>query len=35
MGGKYPGLVDGMALRGARGTMFDHIPLKGIEYRRP
>jgi predicted butyrate kinase (DUF1464 family) len=34
-GGKYKGIVDGMELRGARGSMFDHILMKGIEYRRP
>ncbi len=35
LGGKYQALVDGMELRNARGTMFDHILLKGIEMRIP
>jgi len=34
-GGKYKGIVDSMELRGARGTMFDHVLLKGIELEKP
>ena len=29
LGGKYKGIVDAMELRGASGTMFDHILIKG------
>ena len=35
LGGKYKGIVDCMELRGARGSMFDHILLKGVEPERP
>ena len=35
LGGKYKGIVDSLELRGARGTMFDHILIKGIELERP
>ena len=35
LGGKYKGIVDCLRLRGARGTMFDHILLKGIELEKP
>jgi len=35
LGGKYKGIVDCLELRGARGTMFDHILLKGIELEKP
>lgn len=35
LGGKYKGIVDGMQLKGARGTMFDHILIKGIDFRKP
>jgi len=34
-GGKYKGIVDSLELRGASGTMFDHILLKGIELEKP
>ena len=34
-GGKYKGIVDSLELRGARGTMFDHIRLKGVELEKP
>ena len=30
LGGKYKGIVDSLQLKGARGTMFDHIYLKGL-----
>ena len=35
LGGKYKGIVDSLELRGARGTMFDHILLKGVELEKP
>ena len=35
LGGKYQGIVDCLELRQAKGTMFDHILLKGIELERP
>lgn len=35
LGGKYKGIVDSMQLREARGTMFDHILLKGIKIEKP
>lgn len=35
LGGKYSDLVDGMQLKDARGSMFDHILIKGIDYRKP
>jgi predicted butyrate kinase (DUF1464 family) len=35
LGGKYKGIVDCLKLRGARGTMFDHVLLKGIRLDRP
>ena len=35
LGGKYKGIVDCLELRGAKGTMFDHILLKGIELQKP
>ncbi|MFC1897074.1 DUF1464 family protein [Chloroflexota bacterium] len=35
LGGKYKGIVDSLELRGAKGTMFDHILLKGIELEKP
>jgi len=35
LGGKYKGIVDCLKLRGARGTMFDHILLKGVELEKP
>jgi len=34
-GGKYKGIVDSLELRGAKGTMFDHILVKGIELEKP
>jgi predicted butyrate kinase (DUF1464 family) len=35
LGGKYRGIVDSLELRGATGTMFDHVLLKGIELKKP
>jgi predicted butyrate kinase (DUF1464 family) len=35
MGGKYKGLVDSLELRGATGTMFDYVLLKGVVPERP
>ena len=35
LGGRYRGIVDSMQLREAKGTMFDHILLKGIEIEKP
>ena len=35
LGGKYKGVVDCLELRGARGTMFDYIQVKGIELEKP
>ena len=35
LGGKCKGIIDGMQLKGARGTMFDHILIKGIDFRKP
>jgi len=35
LGGKYKSIVDSLELREARGTMFDHILLKGIELEKP
>jgi len=35
LGGKYKGVVDSMQLRGAGGTMFDHVLLKGVELKKP
>jgi len=35
LGGKYKRIVDGMQLKGVRGTMFDHILIKGINFRKP
>ncbi len=35
LGGKYKGIVDSLELRQAKGTMFDHILLKGIELEKP
>jgi len=35
LGGKYKGIVDSLELRGAKGTMFDHILLKGVELEKP
>jgi len=34
-GGRYRGIVDALELRGARGTMYDHILLKGVTVERP
>ena len=34
-GGKYKGIVDCLKLREARGTMYDHILLRGIELEKP
>jgi len=34
-GGKYKGIVDCMELREAKGTMYDHILVKGAEPERP
>ncbi|MFC2014085.1 DUF1464 family protein [Chloroflexota bacterium] len=35
LGGKYTGIVDSLELRGARGTMYDYVLLKGVEVERP
>ena len=35
LGGRYKGIVDCLELRGASGTMFDHIRLKGIRLEKP
>ncbi len=35
LGGKYKGIVDCLELRGAKGTMFDYILVKGIELEKP
>ena len=35
LGGRYKGIVDSMQLRGASGTMFDHVLVKGVELQRP
>jgi predicted butyrate kinase (DUF1464 family) len=35
LGGKYKGIIDCLELRGARGTMFDYILLKGAEPEKP
>ena len=35
LGGRYKGIVDCLELKGARGTMYDHIRLKGIKLERP
>lgn len=35
LGGKYKGIVDCLELRGARGTMFDYVQVKGIELVKP
>jgi len=35
LGGKYKGIIDSLQLRGASGTMFDHILLKGVELDKP
>jgi predicted butyrate kinase (DUF1464 family) len=34
-GGKYKGIVDALQLNDARGTMFDHILIKGTEVKKP
>ena len=35
LGGRYKGIVDSLELRGASGTMFDHILIKGAEPEKP
>lgn len=35
LGGKYKGIVDCLELRGARGTMFDYILVKGLDLKKP
>ena len=35
LGGRYKGIVDCLELKGASGTMFDHILLKGIKLEKP
>jgi predicted butyrate kinase (DUF1464 family) len=35
LGGKYQGIIDCLKLREARGTMYDHILLKGAELKKP
>ncbi len=34
-GGEYKGIIDSLELRGARGTSYDYILLKGAEPERP
>jgi predicted butyrate kinase (DUF1464 family) len=34
-GGKYQGIIDSLELRGARGTMYDYVRLKGIKLAEP
>ena len=34
-GGKYKGIVDALRLKDARGTMYDHVILKGIHLEKP
>ena len=35
LGGKYKGIVDSLEPRGAKGTMFDYILVKGVEVGKP
>lgn len=35
MGGKYQGIIDSLELKGARGTMYDYVLLKGVKVERP
>lgn len=35
LGGTYRGLVDSLELRGAKGTMYDYILLRGVELEKP
>ncbi len=35
LGGKYKGIVDCLELRGAKGTMFDYVLVKGVELEKP
>ena len=35
LGGRYKGIVDSLELKGARGTMYDYVLLKGVEVERP
>jgi len=35
LGGKYKGIVDCLELRGAKGTMFDYVLVKGAELEKP
>jgi predicted butyrate kinase (DUF1464 family) len=35
LGGKYQGITDSLEVRGASGTMFDHIRLKGVTVEKP
>ena len=34
-GGRYQGIVDSLELRGASGTMYDYVRLKGVKLERP
>ena len=35
LGGRYQGIVDSLELRGARGTIYDYIRLKGVRLEEP
>jgi predicted butyrate kinase (DUF1464 family) len=35
LGGKYQGIVDSLELKGASGTMYDYVLLKGVKVERP
>ncbi len=35
MGGKYQGIVDSLEIKGASGTMYDYVLLKGVKVERP
>jgi predicted butyrate kinase (DUF1464 family) len=35
LGGKYQGIIDSLELRGASGTMYDYVRLKGVSIERP
>ena len=35
LGGKYRGIIDSLELKGASGTMYDYVRLKGVKLERP
>jgi predicted butyrate kinase (DUF1464 family) len=35
LGGRYQGIVDSLELKGARGTMYDYVRLKGVRLEEP